>query len=257
MTKVLYAGTAQFVDTARNMKQQITLISVAISTLLSGSLLAGPPDYKQVAPAPPPCDFGTGWYVGLDGGANVYQDVNRTHERTFPNGDVVSLKSDSDVGGYGGIKIGYVFGKGTFRPTIEEDMFYNGVSTNVHLRVNGTDIANSSNLINSGAFMTNFIMRFAFGKFQPYAGAGVGAYYAAAAGSDITFVRSGRTFSTGGGASSGSLAWDVVAGADYYWTCKFSTFAEYHFLDYVALDVGNGHHQVGQQLVGAGIRFHF
>jgi hypothetical protein len=32
---------------------------------------------------------------------------------------------------------------------------------------------------------------------------------------------------------------------------------EYKFLDYVALDVGNGNKQVGQHLVGAGIRFHF
>jgi opacity protein-like surface antigen len=237
--------------------KQITLLSLAISALIGSSLLAGPPDYKQVAPAPPPCDFGTGWYFALDGGANVHQDVNRTLERTFSNGDVVSLSSDSNVGGYGGLKVGYVFGKGTFRPTIEEDMFYNGVSTDATLRLNGTEVARSSNLINSGAFMTNFIMRFAFGKFQPYAGAGVGAYWAEAAGSDFTLVRTGRTFSTGGGASSGSLAWDVVAGADYYWSCKWSTFAEYHYLDYVALDVGEGHHQVGQHLVGGGIRFHF
>jgi opacity protein-like surface antigen len=233
-----------------------TLTIVALTALLTSSLLAGP-DFKQVAPAPPPCDFGTGWYFALDGGANVYQDVNRTHERMFANGDIISLSSDSNVGGWGGIKLGYVFGKGTFRPTIEEDLFYNGVPTNVHLRLNGTEVAHSNNLINSGAFMTNFIARFAFGKFQPYAGAGVGAYYAAAAGSDVTINRTGKTFSTSGGRDSGSLAWQAVAGVDYYWSCKWSTFVEYKYLDYVALDVGNGHHQVGQQLVGAGIRFHF
>jgi opacity protein-like surface antigen len=237
--------------------KQLTLLSIAIGVLLCGSLSAGPPDFKQVAPVPPPCDFGTGLYIALDGGANVYQNVNRTHDHVFANGDVLELSSDSNVGGYGGLKIGYVFGKGTFRPTIEEDMFYNGVSTDAHLRLNGTEIAHSSNLINSGAFMTNFIMRFAFGKFQPYAGAGVGAYYAATAGSDFTVNRAGRTFSTGGGGNSGSLAWDVVAGTDYYWSCKWSTFVEYHYLDYVALDVGEGHHQVGQHLVGGGIRFHF
>ena len=133
----------------------------------------------------------------------------------------------------------------------------NGIGTSAHVDLNGGEIAHSSNLINSGAFMTNFIARFAFGKFQPYAGAGVGAYYAEAAGADFTVNRNGRTFSTGGGKNSGSLAWDVVAGTDYYWTCKFSTFVEYHYLDYVGLDVGDGHHQFGQHLVGAGIRFHF
>jgi opacity protein-like surface antigen len=234
-----------------------TLIMPAFCSLLVSSLLAGPPDYKQVAPAPPPCDFGTGWYFGLDGGANVYQDVKTSGEHTFTNGDIARFSRDQNVGGWGGIKLGYVFGKGTFRPTIEEDLFYNGIDTNFHVSLNNVEVAHSSNMINSGAFLTNFIARFAFGKFQPYAGAGVGAYYAAAAGSDITLNRSGQTFHTGGGASSGSFAWQVVAGADYYWTCKFSTFVEYKFLDYVALDVGNGHKQVGQQLVGAGMRFHF
>jgi hypothetical protein len=175
-----------------------TLVMLAFSSFLVTSLLGGPPDFKQVAPAPPPCEFGTGWYFALDGGANVYQDINRSHDRTFANGDVISLSSDSNVGGWGGIKLGYVFGTGTFRPTIEEDLFYNGVPTNFHLRLNGTEVAHSSNLINSGAFMTNFIARFAFGKFQPYAGGGVGAYYAAAAGSDITINRTGTTFSTSG-----------------------------------------------------------
>jgi len=144
----------------------ITLISLTTSVLLSGSLLAGPPDLKQVAPAPPPCEYGTGWYAALEGGANVYQSFNSNFERDFPNGDVVKLHIDHNVGGYGGIKIGYVFGTGTFRPTIEEDMFYNGIPTSAHVDFNGTRVADSDNLINSGAFMTNFIMRFAFGRWR-------------------------------------------------------------------------------------------
>ena len=46
-----------------------------------------------------------------------------------------------------------------------------------------------------------------------------------------------------------------VFSRDYYWTPKISTFLEYKFLNYVALDLGNGNRQVGQQLVGAGVRF--
>jgi len=239
--------------------KHVTLRVLAISALLCGPLFAQSSDYKHMAPAPPvpECDFGTGWYMGLDGGANVYQSFDGNRTRTFANGDVIDAHLDHNVGGYGGVKVGYVFGKGIFRPTLEEDMFYNGISTDFNLKLNGNDVAHSSNLINTGAFMTKFIARFAFGKFQPYAGAGVGAYFASTAGTDVTFVRNGRTFSTGGGASSGSLAWDVVAGTDYYWSCKWSTFIEYHYLDYVALDVGNGNHQFGQHLVGAGVRFHF
>ena len=235
----------------------LTLFSIALTVLASSSLLAGTPDFKAAAPPPPPCDYGTGWYAAVDGGANVYQSFDGSRSHTFPNGDVLEGNLDHNVGGYGGIKLGYVFGKEMIRFALEEDMFYNGVSTDFHLKLNGNEIAHSDNVINSGAFMTNFIVKFAFGKIQPYVGAGVGAYYAEAAGSDFTINRGNRTFSTGGGANSGSLAWDVVAGGDYYWTCKMSTFVEYHYLDYVALDVGNGNHQFGQHLVGAGIRFHF
>jgi opacity protein-like surface antigen len=240
------------------MKQLKTLIMLACSSLVSGSLLAGTPDIKQVAPAPPVCDYGTGFYIAVDGGANVYQGFDDNFSRTLPNGTDIDLHIDHNVGGYGGIKLGYVFGNGTFRPAIEEDMFYNGLSTDAHVKVNGTEVAHSSNMINSGAFMTNFIARFAFGRFQPYFGGGVGAYYAESGGGDVTVaVGPGRTFSTGGGNSSGSLAWDVLGGADYYWTCKVSTFVEYHYLDYVALDVGDGNHSFRQHLVGAGLRFHF
>jgi predicted porin len=71
------------------------------------------------------------------------------------------------------------------------------------------------------------------------------------------------------------LAWQVIAGADYYWTPKFSTFIEYHFLDYtsdtlvVVRESGQRrfirgverefdvNFDVKQHLVGAGVRFHF
>ena len=32
----------------------------------------------------------------------------------------------NDVGFFGGIKLGYVFGTGVVRPTVEGDFFYNG-----------------------------------------------------------------------------------------------------------------------------------
>ena len=239
--------------------KKMPLLFIAVVTA-GTSVFAGPTDYKQVAPAPTPCDYGgPGFYASVYGGANVYQSYNNDFTRTFANGDVVNLHIDHNVGGYGGLGFGYIFGNGKIRFAIEEDLFYNGVNTDVNLNLNGRQVAHSSNLINSGAFMTNFILRFPLGdgRFQPYIGAGPGAYYAAAAGSDITINRTGRTFSTGGGANSGSFAFDALAGADYYVSCKWSVFAEYHFLEYIALDVGNGNHHFGQHLVGGGVRFHF
>src|SRR4051794_23970953 len=71
-------------------------------------------------------------------------------------------------------------------------------------------------LSNTGAFMGNFIGRFAFGKFQPYAGGGVGVYYAESAGLD--FSGPNGNFSTSGGKNHADFAWQIIAGTDYYWT---------------------------------------
>jgi len=41
-------------------------------------------------------------------------------------GSTLDVSPKNDVGFYGGIKLGYVFGTGVIRPTIEGDWFYNG-----------------------------------------------------------------------------------------------------------------------------------
>ena len=63
--------------------------------------------------------------------------------------------------------------------------------------------------------MANFILRFAPGnqRFQPYAGGGVGIYYAESAGVEVVDPVTGRVpVNTGGGASHADLAWQIVAG---------------------------------------------
>ena len=113
----------------------------------------------------------------------------------------------NDVGFFGGIKLGYVFGTGVVRPTVEGDFFYNGFrgGADFTLRDSFGDVLaqrNATTWINTGAFMGNFILRFAPGnqKFQPYAGAGVGVYYAEAAGAQLTNPKTGTvTVNTGGG----------------------------------------------------------
>jgi opacity protein-like surface antigen len=114
----------------------------------------------------------------------------------------------------------------------------------------------STSFINTGAFMGNALLRFAFGRFQPYAGAGVGIYYAESAGLDVKTPNG--TFSTAGGHNHADLAWQVIAGTDYYWTPKWSTFIEYHYLNYTSTQIDTNHSRdLGQHLVGAGVRFHF
>ena len=248
--------------------KKLSLLSTAILIgFLAAPLQAGTEVYKQVAPPPPPELYGLGFYGAIDAGANVYQ--NRGGDRTFSDdnldspffGDTLTVSPKNDVGFFGGIKLGYVFGTGVFRPTLEGDFFYNGFrgGSDFTLRDSFGDVLRSSSAttwINTGAFMGNFIGRFAFGRFQPYAGAGVGIYYAESAGAE--FQGPHGTFNTGGGRSHADLAWQIVAGSDYYWTPKFSTFIEYHFLNYTSTQIDTREDRdLRQHLVGAGVRVHF
>jgi opacity protein-like surface antigen len=251
--------------------KKLSLLSAAILIgFLAAPLQAGTEVYKQVAPPPPPELYGLGFYGAIDMGANVYQ--NRGGDRTFSDdnrdspffGDTLTVSPKNDVGFFGGVKLGYVFGTGVFRPTIEGDFFYNGFrgGANFTLRDSFDDVVatrNATTWINTGAFMANFIGRFAFGRFQPYAGAGVGVYYAESAGVEVVDPTTGRVpINTGGGRSHADLAWQIVAGSDYYWTPKFSTFIEYHFLNYTSTQIDTREDRdLRQHLVGAGVRFHF
>src|SRR5213596_319873 len=249
------------------MKKSLLLTAIVVG-FLTASLQAGPAvEYKQVAPPPPPELYGLGFYGAIDMGANVYQ--NRGGDRTFTDdrvgtedfGDTLTVSPKNDVGFFGGIKLGYVFGTGVFRPTLEGDFFYNGFRGGADFTLRdsfGNVLAQRdvTTWINTGAFMGNFIGRFAFGRFQPYAGAGVGIYYAESAGAE--FQGPHGTFTTGGGRSHADLAWQIVAGSDYYWTPKFSTFIEYHFLNYTSTQIDTREDRdLRQHLVGAGVRFHF
>ena len=182
--------------------------------------------------------YGLGFYGAIDMGANVYQDRGDTRTFTGDNriNDITDRDFDAtltvdpknDVGFFGGIKLGYVFGSGVVRPTIEGDFFYNGFrgGADFTLRDRFDDVIGQRNVttwINTGAFMANFILRFAPGneKFQPYAGAGVGIYYAESAGVEVVDPVTGRVpVNTGGGASHADLAWQMVAGSDYFFNPK-------------------------------------
>src|SRR5207247_2051248 len=214
------------------MKRLSLLSTAVVIGSLAASLQAGTEVYKQVAPPPPPPMYGLGFYGAIDMGANVYQ--NRGGTRTFtddnPNspffGSNLEVDPKNDVGFFGGIKLGYVFGTGVVRPTVEGDFFYNGFrgGANFTLRdINDNFLAqrDATTWINTGAFMFNFILRFAPGnqRFQPYAGAGVGVYYAESAGVEVTNPNTGTVpINTGGGQSHADLAWQVVAGSDYFFT---------------------------------------
>jgi opacity protein-like surface antigen len=279
------------------MKKSYALTAVLIG-LLTIPLQAGTETYKQVAPPPPPPMYGLGFYGAIDAGANVYQD--RGGNRSFSSdadgdsfdrdprffGTTLEVNPKNDVGFFGGIKLGYVFGSGVVRPTVEGDFFYNGFRGGADFTLNeaftspvppgfgtpgtgfpadntvfSTHQRNVTTWINSGAFLANFILRFAPGnqRFQPYAGAGVGVYYAESAGVEVQDPVTGDVpINTGGGRSHADLAWQVIAGSDYFFAPNISAFVEYHYLDYTSTQINTRQSRdLGQHLVGAGVRFFF
>src|SRR5260370_16192602 len=251
--------------------KKLLLSTVAFTGLLAASLQAGTEVYKQVAPPPPPL-YGLGFYGAIDAGANVFQNRgdNRTFTQDDPNrdffGDRLEVNPKNDVGFFGGVKLGYVFGSGVVRPTIEGDFFYNGFRGGANFTLfdpfdNVIAQRNVTTWINTGAFLANFILRFAPGnqRFQPYLGAGVGGYYAESAGVEVQDPVTGRVpINTGGGASHADLAFDVVAGADYFFNPQWSAFIEYKYLNYQSTQIDTRENRaLVQQLVGAGVRFFF
>jgi opacity protein-like surface antigen len=261
--------------------KKLSLLSTAVLIgFLAAPLQAGTETYKQVAPPPPPPLYGLGFYGAIDMGANVYQ--NRGGDQTFtddnPNSEFFGSNLDvhpkNDVGFFGGIKLGYVFGTGWIRPTVEGDFFYNGFRGGADFTLNeaftpcpdcptelSTHQHNVTTWINTGAFLANFILRFAPGdqKFQPYLGAGVGGYYAESAGVQVQDPVTGRVpINTSGGANHADLAFDALAGADYFFTPQWSAFVEYKYLNYQSTQINTRENRaLGQQLVGAGVRFFF
>jgi opacity protein-like surface antigen len=263
-----------------SLMKNLLLFTSALLGFVTASLQGGESAaYKQVAPPPPPL-YGVGFYGAIDLGANLYQ--NRGEDRTFtddnPNspffGSTLEVDPKNDVGFFGGLKLGYVFGTGWIRPTVEGDFFYNGFRGGADFTLNeaftpcpgcatefSTHERDVDTWINTGAFLANFILRFApgDGRFQPYFGAGVGGYYAESAGVEVRDPVTGAVpINTGGGRSHADLAFDVVAGSDYFFRPNFSAFIEYKFLDYTSTQIDTREDRdLKQHLLGAGVRFFF
>lgn len=234
------------------MNYSILLAGLAASTIVT-SALAGETHVtsKDVVPPVAPV-YGTGFYLGLQAGINAYQDFGGTR-RYNVGGNNVAIEANENIGFVGGLKAGYVFGTGTVRPTIEADFFYNALRVDLDARVNGNNTNfNADGDMESGAFMANFILRFAFDRFQPYVGAGAGWWVAQV--NDIDVTVGGNNFDLGNSSGSDGFAWQLIAGADYYFTEKFSAFLEYKFLNYE--DAGINEDRIGQQIVVLGLRWH-
>src|SRR5438128_8917002 len=107
------------------MKKFSILAPLLLGFVTAASVQAGGEVYKQVAPPPPPPLYGLGFYGAIDRGANVFQDRGGTRTFTQDNpdllgfGDTLTVDPKKDGGFFGGIKLGYDFGTGVVRRTVE------------------------------------------------------------------------------------------------------------------------------------------
>jgi len=215
---------------------------------------AGTPDEKSVI-QPAATSEGAGFYIAPEGGFNLYHVTPDAGRPGIGNEKV-------DLGGYVGGKLGYTFRTGPVLPTFETDMFYNrfgGAWDRVYRGPERNHVKHRESedyQIDSGAFLENALLRFDFGTFQPYIGAGIGAYTQSSA-----RQQTDRNYDTGAKYSyddyhrqTASWAWQLVAGADYFVRQNISLFVEYKYLNY--MDTAP-HDRLSQQLLGSGVRFYF
>jgi len=209
-------------------KQLLSLIAIALAAVTAN---AGTVTNKMTTPVTS-CDIGVGPYVAVQGGVDFFNDLwtHGAHENDY----------DGRVGGFAGLKAGYVFNIGSVvRPAVELDTYWVRVNGKVDL------VTNNSVVVDSYVAMVNGIARFALGSFQPYVGAGLGT---ATAKIKKPFTQDDST----------NFAWQAIAGLDYYFSNRMSVFMEYKFLnaqvDYVQANAMS--HSLNH-LVGAGVRFHF
>jgi opacity protein-like surface antigen len=231
------------------MKRLLPIIALLLPIAIPA--IAGTTEDKTIV-QPTAANDETGFYIGPDGGFNVYH-ANPTAGKPGIGNEKV------DLGGYVGGKFGYTFRTGPVLPSFETDLFYNrfgGSWDRVYYGPKHRNRETESYQINSGAFLENALLRYDVGPLQPYIGAGIGAYV-----NDSSRQQTDRNYYTGRQYSYGtfhhqssSWAWQLVAGADYFVKPNISLFVEYKFLNYMDSDP---HGRLGQQLLGGGVRYHF
>ncbi|MEQ1860638.1 MAG: outer membrane beta-barrel protein [Chthoniobacteraceae bacterium] len=235
------------------MKTKLLLPLLAV---IAVPALAGPP--AMMAPskttiAPPKPVYGVGWYGAIQAGINAHQNIVDDGDITL-GGFRFSLEDNSEVGGFVGGKLGYVFGTGSIRPAVEFDGYYNHFEADIDFRASGAGDGNVSGDVDSGAFLVNFLIRFDLGRCQPYLGGGVGMHYSQLG--DGSLRGGGSTVDIANDDVT-DFAWQLIGGVDYYFTERTSLFLEYKYLNYEGTGNQVIEDRIDQHLVGLGVRVHF
>lgn len=228
------------------MKYHLSILS---AFLLAGAVAqAGPALDKSVTA--PSTDIGSGFYVGLQGGASLYQSG-------IPASAMgAGTDSHKKVGWEAGLKAGYVFGDAQqlVRPAVEAEGLYSAFNRNFS-NIGGDEDATAKLKFRTFSYLLNGIAKFNLGSFQPYVGAGAGFFSMKG---KAKMYNAGTLLGSGSDTRDG-FAWQLLGGADYYFTPKVSVFSEYKWLNYQIRnsDDFTGRSRISEQLLAMGVRYHF
>ena len=258
--------------------KKITLIMASLVFALGMFTSAhGGTDMKEISTTTP--EKPANWYIGVFGGASFSQDYDGASSNF--NGSSTSSSITNDIGGLGGLKVGYKFesydlgGGFAIEPAVEFEAAYIDAFTPTS-RV--TNVSMTGNL-DSVAFGVNGLARFKTGTlFTPYIGAGIGGQWIQLSKVNFTITRTiipDPPASTTTAQSSGSSQDDVdfsfqgIVGFDFEVAHNWDIFTEYKYI--VAVDpsftfsnvggTGVGYTYkddfLGQSLITAGVKYNF
>jgi opacity protein-like surface antigen len=213
----------------------------------------------------------TGWNLGVFGGVNFLQDTADDFGLRIQNPVPPASRGDirgGQVGAIGGIKLGYDWpfsdepieqfeketaGLGGIRLSggLEAEAFYAYLPWKARLDTGG----DAHGDFHAGVFMLNALLKGQIGKFRPYAGPGIGAAYIHGTNYDVLGVSQGEDDTV-------ELAFQILAGVDYFISDGWSVFGEYRFLDFIDVNIfGQGRSLKADdfqtQHLSIGIRRHF
>jgi opacity protein-like surface antigen len=257
------------------------IVSTVLLAMLSLSAHAGDAakDLKEFSITPPMIRSEGGLYVAAYGGANFSTSYGNKREVLSQNGANVDIGPGhvhSDVGGVGGIKVGYNFDSFDIcqgfhlQPAVEGEAFYIGADSTSQIN---PSIAPATEKIsyNSADFFANGLIRFKIdgSPVVPYIGLGVGLQYITIHG-EQNF--DGTPFKvTGLTGDDVDFAAQVLGGVDYQVFPHWTLFTEYKFVDAIGTNTsapwagffGPGvtyrfkPDQIAQQLATAGLKYNF
>ena len=237
----------------------------------------GGTDMKEISTTTP--EKPANWYIGVFGGASFSQDYDGASSNF--NGSSTSSTITNDIGGLGGLKVGYKFesydlgGGFAIEPALEGEAAY------IDSIVPTSKVVNESMTsdLNSVSFGVNGLARLKTGTiFTPYLGAGIGGQWIQL--SNVTFTTTTAhtppippalttTQSSGNNQDDVDFSFQGIAGFDIEVAHNWDIFTEYKYI--VAVDPsftfsnagGTGSSYtykddfLGQSLITAGVKYNF